>query len=113
MHVAEPSDGVVVDVDPVNRELTVRFADGLRQVDVPPGCPITLRGERVRLRLVQPRDQVRVTYVAGNDSRVASSIEVRSGPPLEGLSARMDRTESPAPGSHPSRSVGGTVPTGQ
>ena len=122
MHVTKPSDGtvradgVVVTVDPVNRELTVRFADGLRQVDVPPGCPVTLRGERVRLRLVQARDHVRVTCIDGRNSRVAALIEVRSGSPAPGPAARMDRKNSVAPGltgSHPSRPAGGTFRPGQ
>jgi hypothetical protein len=110
------ADGVVVNVDSVSRELTVRFTDGMRQIDVPPGCPITLRGERVRLRLVQARDHVRVTYVECHNSRVASSIEIRSGPRLPGPPARIDGKKSLPPnssGSHPSRPVGGSVPIGQ
>jgi hypothetical protein len=110
------SDGVVVNVDPVNRELSVRFADGVRQIDVPPGCPITLRGEQVRLRLVQVRDHVRVAYVECHSSAVASSIEVRSGLPSPGPPARIDTNTSLAPGalvSPLSRPFGGTVPAGQ
>jgi hypothetical protein len=122
MQVTRPSDGtgradgVVVAVDPVNRELTVRFADGLRQIHVPPGCPVTLRGERVRLRLVQARDHVRVTCVEGRTSRVASLIEVRSGSPPAGPPARGDRQNPVPPGrpeSHPSQPAGGTFRTGQ
>ena len=110
------ADGVVVNVDSVNRELIVRFADGMRQIDVPPGCPITLRGERVRLRLVQARDYVRVTYVECHNSRVASSIEVRSSPRSPGPPAHVDGKRSLPPGStrsHSSPPVGGSVPTGQ
>jgi hypothetical protein len=119
MHVTGPSDGtvradgVVVNVDSVNRELTVRFADGLRQIDVPPGCPVTLRGERVRFRLVQARDHVRVTYLGGRTSRVASAIEVRSGLPSPAPPARLDRLRRLASNPPPTRPVGGPVPTGQ
>jgi hypothetical protein len=89
------ADGVVVRVDTVNRELTVLFADGLRVVDVPPDCPIRLRGERVRLRMLQARDLVRVTYAAHPDSWVTSAVEVRSGlPPLE-PGSRLDGPKSP------------------
>ena len=83
------ADGVVVHVDPVNRELAVRFADGPRVIDVPPGCPITLRGERVRLRLVQAGDHVRVTYVESRNSRMALAIDVQSGPPARPESRRF------------------------
>jgi hypothetical protein len=103
-------------VDPVNRALIVLFADGPREIDVPPGCPITLRGERVRLRLVQARDRVRVTYVEFRESRVASAVEVQSGPPSPGLSTRTDPLHCPAPdppASRPARPAGGTVPAGQ
>src|SRR5690349_19338859 len=73
------ADGAIVRVDTVNRELAIQFADGLLVIDVPPGCPVTLRGERVRFRMLQARDLVRVTYVELRGARVASAVEVRSG----------------------------------
>lgn len=69
-------EGVVCRVDVINREL-VLLAGGTRVVfDVPPDCPIALRGERVRLRLVQPRDRARVTYALRRGRPTARSIHV-------------------------------------
>jgi hypothetical protein len=50
-------------------------------LDIPPNCVITLRGERVKLRLIQPRDRVRVKYVEHLGARVADAIEVQPGGP--------------------------------
>jgi hypothetical protein len=47
--------------------------------DVPPVCVITLRGERVKLRLIQPRDRVRVAYTESRGVRVAVAIDVQPG----------------------------------
>jgi hypothetical protein len=110
------ADGVVVRVDPVNRELTVRFGDRVRVVDVPIDCAITLRGERVRFRLVQARDHVRVTGVESPNGWVACAIEVQPGPPSAGPPARFNGTNSPVPapaGPHSPRPVAGTLATGQ
>ena len=67
-------EGTVLSVDTVNRELTVLSRAVRVAFDVPPGCPIVLRGERVKLRLVQPGDRVRVT---ADGPRVASAVEVQ------------------------------------
>jgi hypothetical protein len=40
-----------------------------------------LRGERVKLRLIQPQDRVRVKYTEYSGARVADTIEVRPGGP--------------------------------
>jgi hypothetical protein len=53
---------------------------------VPPDCNVVLRGERVKLRMVQPRDRVRVTYTELADSLVAREIEVRPAYPPASLS---------------------------
>lgn len=74
-------DGVVSRVDPVCRELDVRATGAAVRIDVPPDCPITLRGERVKLRLLQPQDRVRVFYAERHDGRVASRIEVQPTAP--------------------------------
>ena len=50
-------------------------------LDVRPDCVITLRGERVKLRLIQPRDRVRVEYTEHPGARVADTIEVQPGGP--------------------------------
>jgi hypothetical protein len=54
------AEGIVCQVDTINRELAL-LTDRARVVfDVPPDCTILLRAERVRLRVVQPRDRARV-----------------------------------------------------
>ncbi|HVK08386.1 MAG TPA: hypothetical protein VM597_06370 [Gemmataceae bacterium] len=75
------TDGVVRRVDPVGREVVVHVAGTPVSFDVRPGCVITLRGERVKLRLIQPRDRVRVAYTESQGARVADAIEVRPGGP--------------------------------
>lgn len=74
-------EGTVQRVDTMNRELTLH-ADNIHLViDIPPDCPILLHGERVKLRLIQPRDQVHATYIEGSAQRVARAIEVHPGSP--------------------------------
>jgi hypothetical protein len=74
-------DGVVRRVDPVGREVEVHAAGITVSLDVRPDCVITLRGERVKLRLIQPRDRVRVKYTEHSGARVAGAIEVQPGGP--------------------------------
>ena len=74
-------DGVVRRVDPVGREVEVHTAGIPVSLDVRPDCVITLRGERVKLRLIQPRDRVRVKYTEHSGARVADTIEVQPGGP--------------------------------
>jgi hypothetical protein len=50
-------------------------------IDVRPDCVITLRGERVKLRMLQPRDRVRVTYTERQGARVADAVEVSTDSP--------------------------------
>ena len=45
----------------------------------------TPRGERIKLRMVQPRDRVRVTYTEFADPMVARAIEVLPGHPAASL----------------------------
>jgi hypothetical protein len=70
-------DGVVRRVDPVSREVEVHAGDTTISIDVRPDCVITLRGERVKLRLIQPRDRVRVVYTEYQGARVADAVEVQ------------------------------------
>jgi hypothetical protein len=74
-------EGVVRRVDLVGREVLVHVAGTPVSFDVRLGCVITLRGERVKLRLIQPRDRVRVAYTESQGARVADAIEVRTGGP--------------------------------
>ena len=46
---------------------------------MPPGCVVVLRGEQVKLRMVQPGDRVRVTYAEERDSLVARVVEAQPG----------------------------------
>ena len=50
-------------------------------LDSRPDCVITLRGERVKLRLIQPRDWVRVKHTEHFGACVADAIKVQSGGP--------------------------------
>jgi hypothetical protein len=83
---ARESRAVVHRVDPVNRELTALVDGSAVSVYVPPDCDIFLRGERVKLRLVQPRDRVRLVYAPDAGAIVARRIEVQSGAPAPGQS---------------------------
>jgi hypothetical protein len=74
-------DGVVRRVDPTGREVEVQIAGTPVSFDIRPDCVVTLRGERVKLRLILPRDRVRVAYTECRGSRVADAIEVRPGGP--------------------------------
>jgi hypothetical protein len=79
--VSEEMEGVVRRVDPVGREVEVHVAGIPISLDVRSDCVITLRGERVKLRLIQPRDRVRVKYTEHPGARVANAIEVQPGGP--------------------------------
>jgi len=69
--------GTVQVVDTVQRELTVLTPFGLKVFDIPPDCPIVLHGERIKLRMVQPRDQVRIRVAAGEALPTAIAVEVQ------------------------------------
>jgi hypothetical protein len=70
-------DGIVKSVDTVNRQLAALAGGARVNFDVPPGCVIALRGERVKLRMVQPDDRVRVAYAEVHGSLVARRLEVQ------------------------------------
>ncbi|HJZ53351.1 MAG TPA: hypothetical protein VKE74_00240 [Gemmataceae bacterium] len=78
---SEELDGIVRRVDPVGREVEVHVGGIPISLDIRPDCVITLRGERVKLRLIQPRDWVRVKYTEHSGARVADTIEVQPGGP--------------------------------
>lgn len=75
-------EGFVQRVDTVNRELTLSSGGASVVIDVPSDCLILLRGERVKFRLIQPRDPVRVTCTDGRDPRTACAVEVQPGSSL-------------------------------
>jgi len=71
------SVGIVHRVDTISRELTV-FLDGeLRTFDVPVGCAVILHCEPIKLRMVQPKDRVKITHTNGDGLRVARTVEVQ------------------------------------
>lgn len=74
-------DGIVRRVDLVGREMEVHVAGIPVSLDVRPDCVITLRGERVKFRLIQPRDRVRAKYTEHAGIRFAETIEVQPGDP--------------------------------
>jgi hypothetical protein len=74
---ADCVQGAVQQVDTVGREITVLLSDGIAVFDVPPDCPIFLHGERIKLRMVQPRDQAKITFAKSRDARIALRLEVQ------------------------------------
>jgi hypothetical protein len=75
------AEAIVRRVDPINRELAAQVDGVLVTIYVPPACAVMLRGERIKLRMVQPRDRVRVTCSQYADSITASTIQVQPGLP--------------------------------
>jgi hypothetical protein len=72
------ADGVLQQIDLIDRQLTVRQHDSAITVAVPPNCEILLNGERVKLRLLQPRDRVRVAYALRDGVWAALSVEAKT-----------------------------------
>jgi len=61
--------GTLCRVDVCRRELHLLVDDTLLICYVSPDCPVFANGERVRLRLLQPGDCVRVEFrMAGGDA---------------------------------------------
>ena len=85
------TDGVVQRVDAINRELVALVRGGLVTIYLPPECEVVLHRERVKLRMIQPRDRVRVTYRELADSLVARKIEVQTVDSFPALSPRTAR----------------------
>jgi hypothetical protein len=71
------AEAVVRRVNPVNREVAVLVEGAVVTIYVPPDCGVFLHAERVKLRLVQPGDRVRVTYTEHGNSLIAREIEVK------------------------------------
>lgn len=71
-------NGIVHQVDLVNRELTALVEERLVKVYLPTACEVVLRGERIKLRMIQLGDRVRVSYSDRDDLLVASAIEVHN-----------------------------------
>lgn len=70
------AEGIIQQVDTVNRELQVLVADTPVCFDVPLDCAVILNDERVKLRLLLPTDRVRITYAEAQGRRTARLVEV-------------------------------------
>ncbi len=71
------ANGVIRYIDTINREMRVQVADTTLTLDIPLDCAIFLHGERVKLRMLQSLDRVRITYVEHRNYLAARTIEVQ------------------------------------
>ncbi len=93
----EVAHGVLQRIDMVGREVTVRQPGGDASYAVSPRCEVLLNGERVKLRMLQPRDRVRVAHRLRAEGRTALSIEAVTRSNLT-LRPFPGSTKPPAPG---------------
>lgn len=70
--------GTIETMDLLGREVRVQAGDRGLDLNVPVECPIIMYEERVRLRMLQPRDAVEVLFTWDNGQAQAQSIEVLS-----------------------------------
>ena len=68
--------GTVQRVDLVQREMKVIVGTQPFDVDVPPQCPVILRGERIKLRMIQPSDVVQIRFARRATVLIAKRVEV-------------------------------------
>jgi hypothetical protein len=71
-------NGIIEQVDVMNREVRVLHEHRSERFDVPVDCLILLNDERVKLRLLQPTDPVTVQYVPQQGIPAARLIAVKS-----------------------------------
>ncbi|MEX2121487.1 MAG: hypothetical protein WD847_18000 [Pirellulales bacterium] len=71
---------VICRIDLVNRELELLIGEARLNIGVPPDCMVVLRGEPVKLRMLQPGDRVRVTFRSRAGTAAARTIEVEGAP---------------------------------
>jgi hypothetical protein len=69
--------GALRGIDLVSRELSLQGDVEQSVIYVPPGCPIRLNGDSVRLRLTQPGDSVEIAVRATSFGWLAERIEIR------------------------------------
>jgi hypothetical protein len=74
-------EGILERVDLVNREVELVGRSTRRTLTVPPDCEVVLRGERVKLRMLQPGDRVRILYSVRPDLCEAHRLEAQSDDP--------------------------------
>jgi len=73
---SERLQGFVQSVNLLDRDLIISTGTEATVVDVPPDCPVFLHGERIKLRLLQPRDVVSIAFVRRDERLVAQKVEV-------------------------------------
>ena len=69
-------DGILEQLDLPSRTAQIRKGERALAFDLPLSCDVLLRGERVKLRMLQPSDRVTVRYRSAAGRHVASLIEV-------------------------------------
>jgi hypothetical protein len=68
--------GLIQEIDPTRREVTLQVEGRSEHFDLAPECVLILRRERVKLRLLQPLDCAHVQYTETPQGRVARTIRV-------------------------------------
>jgi hypothetical protein len=63
--------GVIDEIDLLTRFVRVHVAGGMIDFDIASDCVVMLHGERVKLRLLQPGDPVRVGFTQDAERRLA------------------------------------------
>lgn len=74
--------GMIHRLDLMNRELEMLTNMRRTAVVVPPGCVVLLRGEPVKLRILQPGDFIEVAFFMRGSMRVAREIKVDGSRPF-------------------------------
>ena len=75
-------EGIVQRISLIDRSLAVGLGTSQMLFDVAPACVVRLNGERVKLRMLQPGDRVRIGYRVSPAGRTAVSVEARTRAPL-------------------------------
>lgn len=70
------AEGTVQRLDTVGREIEVLLPTGLIVFDVACECAVRLRGEPIKLRVIQPGDRVQVTFIERQGSKIAQMLEI-------------------------------------
>ena len=71
-------DGAIQSINAPCREMKVSVDGTARQFDIAAECSVWLHGERVKLRILQAADPVRISYVIQDGACLAVEIRVRN-----------------------------------
>lgn len=72
--------GVLQRIDLISREVKVAQGNTSVTYSIAPDCEILLNGERIKLRMLQPRDHVRIAYRLRAQCPTALSVEALTRP---------------------------------